>query len=157
MKVLIAIDGSKYSQAVVQRVIEQLRKDGSEVHVLYVIEPVRAYVSVAMIPHFVPRVAAIEEDRKKEARELVQGAVEELRKAGYQASGLVEEGDAKAKIIDHSAEWQADLIVVGSYGLTGLNRFLMGGVSDAVVRHARCSVEVVRIPDDGESAEASEG
>lgn len=63
-----------------------------------------------------------------------------------QASGLVETGDAKARIIDHAAEWQADLIVVGSYGLRGLDRFLMGSVSAAVVRHAGCSVEVVRIP-----------
>jgi nucleotide-binding universal stress UspA family protein len=146
VKILIAIDGSKYSQAAVRRIIEQMRKDGTEVRVLHVVEPVRAYVSAAMIPHFVPRVAAIEEDRKKEAQELVQGAAEEFRKAGFQASGLVEEGDAKARIVDHAAEWQADLIVVGSYGLTGLNRFLMGGVSDAVVRHAACSVEVVRLP-----------
>jgi nucleotide-binding universal stress UspA family protein len=127
-----------------------VRRDGTEVRVLYVVEPVRAYLSAAMIPHFVPHVAAIEEDRKKEAQELVRGAAEELSKAGFQASGLVEEGDAKARIIDHAAEWQADLIVVGSYGFTGLNRFLMGSVSDVVVRHAGCSVEVVRIPVDSE-------
>lgn len=148
MKVLVAIDGSKCSQAAVQRVIEQVRKDGTEVRVLHVVEPVRAYFSAAMIPHFVPHVAAIEEDRKKEANELVQRAAGEFQEAGFQAEGLVEEGDAKTRIIDRAAEWKADLIVIGSYGLTGLNRFLMGSVSDAVVRHAGCSVQVVRVPTD---------
>jgi len=145
VKVLVAIDGSKYSQAAVQRVIEQVRRDGTEVRVLHIVEPVRAYFSAAMIPHFVPHVAAIEEDRKKEAHELVQRAASVFRDAGFQAESLVEEGDAKTRIIDHAAEWNADLIVIGSYGLTGLNRFLMGSVSDTVVRHAGCSVEVVRI------------
>lgn len=107
-----------------------------------------AYFSAAMIPHFVPHVAAIEEDRKKEANELVQRAAGEFQEAGFQAEGLVEEGDAKTRIIDRAAEWKADLIVIGSYGLTGLNRFLMGSVSDAVVRHAGCSVQVVRVPTD---------
>jgi nucleotide-binding universal stress UspA family protein len=157
VKVLVAIDGSKYSQAAVQRVIEQVLREGTEVRVLHVIEPVRAYLSAAMIPHFVPHVAAIEKDRKKEAQELVQRAAEELRKAGFQAGGLVEEGDAKTRIIDQAVEWRADLIVVGSYGFTGLNRFLMGSVSDAVVRHAGCSVEVVRVPIDRESSVESKG
>jgi nucleotide-binding universal stress UspA family protein len=48
------------------------------------------------------------------------------------------------KIIDHAAEWHADLIVAGSHGWEGLNRFLLGSVSESVVRHAPCSVEVVR-------------
>jgi nucleotide-binding universal stress UspA family protein len=156
VKILVAIDGSKYSQAAVQCVIEQVRREGTEIRVLYVVEPVRAYLSAALIPHFVPHVAAVEEDRRREAHELVRAAAEELRKAGFQASGLVEEGDAKARIIDHAAEWQTDLIVVGSYGFRGLNRFLMGSVSDAVVRHAGCSVEVVRIPLDREASGESE-
>ena len=46
MKVLVAIDGSNYSEAAVQRIIEQVRREGTEVRVLHVIEPVRAYLSV---------------------------------------------------------------------------------------------------------------
>jgi nucleotide-binding universal stress UspA family protein len=157
VKVLLAIDGSKYSEAALQRIIEQVRRDGTEVRVLHVVEPVRAYFSAAMIPHLVPHVPAIEEDRKREAHELVESAAAELREAGFQADGMVEEGDAKSRIIDRAAEWKADLIVVGSYGLTGLDRFLMGSVSDAVVSHANCSVEVVRIPFKREPSAESEG
>lgn len=120
--------------------------EGTKVRVLHVVEPITAYISVGMVPHFVPYVAEVEEDRKKQAKTLVQRAARELRKAGFEASETVGAGDPKAWIIDHATEWKADLIVVGSHGLRGLNRFLMGSVSDAVVRHADCSVEVVRIP-----------
>lgn len=156
MKVLIAIDDSKYSQAAIRRVIEQVRTDGTEVCVLHVVEPVTNYISAAMIPHYVPHVAAIEEDRKKEAQELVRSAAQELRKSGFRTSEVVEQGEPKAIIIDHAARWQADLIVVGSHGWTGLNRFLMGSVSDAVIRHAGCSVEVVRIRNEREPSEETE-
>jgi nucleotide-binding universal stress UspA family protein len=54
------------------------------------------------------------------------------------------EGDPKSQILDVAKEWKADMIVVGSHGRTGLNRFLMGSVSQGVVNHAHCSVEVVR-------------
>jgi nucleotide-binding universal stress UspA family protein len=56
----------------------------------------------------------------------------------------VEQGDTKSRIVDYAANWHADLIVLGSHGWKGLGRFLMGSVSEAVTRHARCSVEVVR-------------
>jgi nucleotide-binding universal stress UspA family protein len=56
------------------------------------------------------------------------------------------EGDPKSQILDAAKEWRADMIVLGSHGRTGLGRFLMGSVSQDVVRHAHCSVEVFRTP-----------
>ena len=102
------------------------------------------YISVDMITHFVPYVAKVEQERRKEAKELVERAVRHLRKVGFKASEIVEQGDTKTRIVDHAANWHADLIVLGSHGWKGLGRFLMGSVSEAVTRHAGCSVEVVR-------------
>ncbi len=48
------------------------------------------------------------------------------------------------KILDVANEWHADMIILGSHGRSGLGRFLLGSVSDGVVRHAHCSVEVIR-------------
>jgi nucleotide-binding universal stress UspA family protein len=67
-----------------------------------------------------------------------------LRKAGFQSTGVVRTGEARQQIIDYATEWPADLIVLGSHGRRGLNRFLLGSVSEGVVRHAPCSVEIVR-------------
>jgi len=146
MRILLAIDGSTCSKQAIRKVITQVRSKGTQVHVLHVIEPITAYISAGMIPHYVPHVDQIEEDRKKEAQKLLAQAVRQLREAGFRASEVLQRGNPKVKIIDHAKEWRADLIVVGSHGWRGFSRFLMGSVSETVVRHARCSVEVVRIP-----------
>jgi len=144
MKILLAIDNSKYSQLAVQTIARQFRTKGTPVRVLHVVEPVHNYISVDMIPHFVPHIAKVEQERRKEAKELVQRAARQLRKVGFRTSEIVEEGDPKSRIVDYAANWHADLIVLGSHGWKGLGRFLMGSVSEAVTRHAGCSVEVVR-------------
>lgn len=144
MRVLLAIDESHFSQEAVRAVLAQVRKRGTKVQVLTVLEPISAYMSADLFPHLVSHVAAIEEDRRKQADELVQRAARKLRQAGFKATEVVEAGDPKAKIIEQAAGWRADLIVLGSYGLKGLDRFLMGSVSEAVSRHAACSVQIVR-------------
>jgi nucleotide-binding universal stress UspA family protein len=60
-------------------------------------------------------------------------------------TAAVKEGDPKSKIPDAARDWRADLIVLGSHGRKGMGHFLIGSVSEAVARHADCSVEVVRI------------
>jgi nucleotide-binding universal stress UspA family protein len=69
-----------------------------------------------------------------------------LRSKGLEVTTAVDWGDPRPKIIDDAAKWGADLIVVGSHGCKGLERFFLGSVSDAVARHAGCSVEIVRNP-----------
>ena len=53
-------------------------------------------------------------------------------------------GKAAAEIVELAEELGAGLVVVGSRGLGGVRRALMGSVSDSVVRHAHCPVLVVR-------------
>jgi nucleotide-binding universal stress UspA family protein len=144
MKILLAIDDSKFSQIAVQTVVKQFRPKGTQVRVLHIVEPISAYISTDMIPHFVPHIAKVELERRKEAKELVRHATGQLRKAGFKTSEIVEEGDPKIRIVDHAANWHAELIVLGSHGWKGLGKFLMGSVSEAVTRHAGCSVEIVR-------------
>ena len=55
-------------------------------------------------------------------------------------------GPPRSAILDEAETWGADLIVLGSHGYRAWERFLLGSVSQAVVSHAKCSVEVVRRP-----------
>jgi len=144
MRVLLAVDGSEFSAEAERSVIAQFRPTATQVRVLNVIEPISSYISADLFPHLVSQSVAIAVDRVKQAREMVARVAGNLRKAGFQASELVEEGDPKTVILDQASEWPADLIVLGSHGLKGLNRFVMGSVSAAVSQHAKCSVEVVR-------------
>lgn len=152
MKILLAIDDSTFSQEALRMIAREFRAKGTQVRVLHVVEPISAYVSADLMPHLVTHVAQVEEDRRKESKALVQRAARQLRKAGFRTSEVVEAGDPKTRIINQATLWHADLIVLGSHGLKGLNRFLMGSVSDAVTRHAPCSVEVVRLRMTGKRA-----
>ena len=89
---------------------------------------------------------AVEQQQRTEADTLVTQAAKTLRNAGFQVTTAIETGDTKSVIIDSTKKWPADLIVLGPHGRKGLERFLLGSVSETVARHAPCSVQIVRIP-----------
>ena len=139
MKILMGIDDSKFSGDVLQAVITQFRPEHIEVRVLHVLQS-----TVPAPPQMAPGYAPELDDQKKPARELVERIANELRSAGFKVDTAVEVGDIRERIIDSAAEWSADLIVVGSHGRSGIERFLLGSVAEFVARHAACSVEIVR-------------
>ena len=142
MQILLAVDDSKFSDAALQVVIAQIPPQGTEVLVLHVVEPITLSPPPQMSAGYAPEL----ESRVKDGRELVEREAQRLRTAGFKADGAVENGDIREKIIDAAAEWRADLIVMGSHGRRGVQRFLLGSVAEHVARHAQCSVEIVRIP-----------
>lgn len=55
-------------------------------------------------------------------------------------------GDAREQIIETATRWPADIVMLGSHGRRGIERMILGSVSEAVATHAPCSVEVTRVP-----------
>ena len=145
MRILLAIDSSRFSEAAIRAVAERGRPQDTEVRVLSVVESMPLLVSREMAGYD-PALETAWESQKQNAEELVRKAAESLQVRGLRVATTVVEGDPKSKILDLAEEWPADLIVIGSHGRKGLSRFLIGSVSDAVARHAPCSVEIVRIP-----------
>jgi nucleotide-binding universal stress UspA family protein len=144
MRILLAIDDSKFSDAAIEVVLEQARPHGTEVRVLHVLESSPLLVA-RELGGFEPALETALQFQKQHAEAVVAKAAGLLRARELKVTSALEMGDPKSKILDVAEEWHADLIVLGSHGRKGLNRFLMGGVSDAVARHACCSVEIVRI------------
>jgi universal stress protein A len=140
MKVLMGIDDSTFSENVIQAVVTQLRTENTEVLVLHVLQPIVSLAPPEMAQGYAPEL----EDQEKPGHALVHRIANELRTAGFKAETAVKIGDARVSILDIAAEWHADLIVVGSHGRRGIERFLLGSVADSVARHAKCSVEIVR-------------
>jgi len=138
MKLLLAVDGSRFSDAATEAVIAQYQPHGTEVVVLNVVD--------LHLPIPTSDGAGFRELSLKHGRELVQQTERMLSKAGYKTQTVVKEGDPKSRIIDEATRWKTDLIVMGSHGRKGFERFLMGSVADSVSRHASCSVQIVRIP-----------
>ena len=113
--------------------------------VLHVVEPPSILVGREMGGYDPAALEAVWDKETKQAPALVAKVTGTLRSHGMKVTTAVQQGDPKSTIIDASEEWRADLIVIGSHGRKALDRFLMGSVSEAVARHAHCSVEIVRI------------
>jgi nucleotide-binding universal stress UspA family protein len=147
MNVLLAVDDSRYSQAAVAAVLRRFNPGSVTLRVLHVVEwpkNMAAPFSFAEGPSAAECILAAHEAMRNDGRSLIAGAVSRLRDAGFNVGAALVEGDVRRAILDEAAAWPADLIVVGSHGRTGFNRLMLGSVSEAIVRHAPCSVEVVR-------------
>jgi nucleotide-binding universal stress UspA family protein len=144
LKILLATDGSECSKLAAQSIAERPWPAGSELRVLSVAE---LSIPLLQMPYFSP--SAMEKLRAEAMlrAETAETAAEEiLADAGLTESGTVAVPAATEKelILQDAAEWGADLIVCGSHGRRGFNRFLLGSVSEAIASHAKCSVEIIR-------------
>jgi nucleotide-binding universal stress UspA family protein len=142
-KILVPIDGSEGASAAARVAMEIAKSTGSEVHVAYAMEEERYR------PHRGPEMWEGWEEGFEHAKRSARSWVEEQAN-GMRGDGTktVEShlllGRPDAAIVWLAEELGAGLLVVGSRGLGGIRRVLIGSVSDSVVRHAHCSVMVIR-------------
>jgi nucleotide-binding universal stress UspA family protein len=142
MKILLAIDGSAPSQAAIEEVAHRPWPSPSTLRILSVIQPYTPPATEVVLAS--ATLEQIRQREKQDAEQLTRQARERIAAPGLSVETATSEGDPRTAIVDAADEWQADLIVVGSHGQTGLKRLVMGSVAQAVVAHAHCSVEVVR-------------
>lgn len=142
MKILLATDGSEFSAAAARAVASRPWPEGSAVRVISVAE----LIIQAIEPWYVDAriLESLREEVTTRSRDAVLAAEKAIGETGLKVTGSVFTGLARETIIDNAKEWGADLIVVGSHGLRGITRFLIGSVAEAVAIHAHCSVEVIR-------------
>jgi nucleotide-binding universal stress UspA family protein len=147
MKILLATDGSEFSLVAAGSVASRPWPAGSEIKVISVAESIAPaieewYVDLSLMDN-------LREAATTSAGEAVLAAEKEISEKGLKVTGSVLNGFARATIVDEAKEWGADLIVVGSHGLRGVSRILIGSVAETVAVHAHCSVEVIRERDTG--------
>lgn len=148
MKILIATDGSAFSDAAVEKIC-QMVKNAEDVNVKIVSAYEQPVMAVAA-PYAIP--AGYNPVLEKEMKEMATQAVSQAeRKIGGRFPGLknnlstrVLSGSPEQAIVEEAENWGADLIVVGSHGYGFWERMFLGSVSNAIVHHAPCSVLVVR-------------
>jgi nucleotide-binding universal stress UspA family protein len=141
MKILLAIDSSAPSEHALAEVAARPWLKSTTVCVLNVIEPGLLGEELQLMKW---ASASVMEMATEGARTMVDRAAEALRKHHLEAATAVVKGDPRIEIADYAKKWDADMIVVGSHGRSGVKRLLMGSVARTVLRHAHCSVEVVR-------------
>jgi nucleotide-binding universal stress UspA family protein len=142
MKILLATDGFEFSKAAASSVAGRPWPDNSEARVVSCADPFGFSVEEEF--------GSIEEfDDRRESfmtreEKAVHEAMEIVSSGGLKTTGEVLGGYPKAAIVDEAKKWGADLVVVGSHGRRGIERVILGSVSEAVAMHAPCSVEVIR-------------
>lgn len=142
MRILVGMDDSPHSRAALEFVKHMEWPSGSEVVVVSAAQPAYTMVDVGGASFLQ---AAVEGD-EREHQELTARIERELRDAGLATTAKVTRGDPREVLIEAAREEQADLLVVGSHGRTGLSKLMMGSVASHVVTHAPCSVLVVKLP-----------
>jgi nucleotide-binding universal stress UspA family protein len=147
MKILIGVDGSRYSDAALNEVLRRSWPKDSEIMIVNAFElPLAVTPEVwALPPNYYERLDRISHEQ---ADAIVKDAVEKLSALGNVVTIISKTvmGSPRSVILDEAEAWKPDLIVVGSHGYPTWERLLLGSVSQAVVSHAKCSVEVVRLP-----------
>jgi nucleotide-binding universal stress UspA family protein len=146
MKILLATDGSRFTDATAQSLISMFHPQDCEVLVLQIVEPPMFTTPPQTAPGYAPDLAARLDIQFKDATDSVAHTAELLRTAGFKVDSRVVDAETRTGIVDAAAEWKADLIVLGSHGERGLLNFFLGSVSESVARHAPCSVLIVRTP-----------
>jgi nucleotide-binding universal stress UspA family protein len=137
--ILTPLDGSELSECTLSHV--KAIATGChvpEVVLLRVIEPI----------HRVPEVGDdfirnAREGALENAKSYLSQVAENLKKEGINASIAVLEGQAADKILGYIQENKIDLVVMGTHGMSGVTRWLMGSVADKVVRHSKAPVLTV--------------
>jgi len=155
-EILLAVDGSTYSQAALDYLVRFSLPAECNIHVVSVAAPVGLSdlnsgawpVGHELVPVLsdkdLDELESIRILERNNAQSQVDEAIETLRQAGKQADGSLAEGDAATEIIRYCKSHPVNLVVAGSRGLSQVRGWLMGSVSRKLVNFAPCSVMIVK-------------
>ena len=135
--ILLSFDGSDFSKKALEQACALSKIDGSEITVVYVIPRYEE-----MIEFF--STSIIKENLRHDAEKIVEKARDIAGNHDVKINTAIEEGDEAEKIIETADRLKNDLIIRGSHGWTGINRAIMGSVSERVIINAPCPVLVVK-------------
>ncbi|HVB87858.1 MAG TPA: universal stress protein [Candidatus Dormibacteraeota bacterium] len=138
MKILLAVDDSKYSDTALESLMNQVPPAHADVRVLHVVDVTLGdYQSQDVLE-------GAHQAKLSYAHELVNRYARKLKEAGYAAQPLVKQGGPQETIVEFAEQWHPDLIFLGSHGRRGWKRLTLGSVSEAVAHHVHCSVVIAR-------------
>jgi nucleotide-binding universal stress UspA family protein len=133
--IVVAVDGSEGSSKAMHKAASIARTSGSRLIVVHVINT-KDY----------PVLMSDTDDREAEARAtcIIDDMLEIANSEGVSAESAILHGHPVSQIIRFAEEKDAGMIVTGSRGLHGAKAMLVGSISEALTKKARCSVLVVR-------------
>lgn len=142
-KILAPLDGSEFSECALDHVKAIAAGcEVPEVALLRVVEPIQS-TDLAAYAEAGIDTAVLMRDVEQAARTYITRMTEEMKKTGLNVRGVVSIGWAADQILSYAAENSVDLIIMSTHGRGGIGRWLVGSVTDKVVRHAPVPVLTV--------------
>lgn len=136
--IIVAVDGSKEAEYAFKKAIAVANRNESTLNLVNIIDT-RSFAAIEAYDR------SIQERAQEFAEELLEGYKKEAEAAGVKVNVLIEYGSPKTIITrEVSKKVEADLIICGATGLNAVERFLIGSVSESIVRSSKCDVLVVR-------------
>lgn len=133
--ILVATDGSPFSERAVDRAIDFAASYNGSIHVISVVDvPLEAYGEA---PEAIDRMV-------EKARGVVDAAVARALQSGVTAEGHVRTGESAGTILNLALELSVDTIFISSHGKTGLSRLLLGSTAERVVGMSHCPVLIAK-------------
>jgi len=156
-KILVAIDCSKFSKRVFEEALAQAKANAASLMVLHVLSPdeedcpdtsglLNTYYYAGTDREAAQHCQQMWEKFCQKGLEMVKAYVAEATAAGVNAEFAQKPGSPGRTICNVARTWEADLIVIGRRGHSGLSELFLGSVSNYVLHHAPCSVLTVQLP-----------
>ena len=148
-RVVLATDGSANASRALGFLLARIEPPaGARVKVIRILEPVlprtRALLPATVRRAVLASAASLNAERARKARREVAGAAVLLKRAGWRARGVVQEGVPLAEVLREATASRADLLVVGARGTGGLARLLLGSVAEGVLDRSPVPVLLVK-------------
>lgn len=144
-RIVVAVDHSPCSVNAMKWVASIPWRSGTEILLLSVVDTFEKYSAESSVLRAADMLIEWQKKQSQLAK-LLKSLAGKLKIAtGLESVNvLITGGDPRQAIIDEAENWDADMIVMGSHGRSGVSRMLMGSVAQAVLAHASCSVEIVK-------------
>jgi len=143
-RIMVAFDGSKDATNAVRLAAALSKKFGAELVVAHIFSSPSVGLSAASgMP--LPDYSELEEAAKAGGQKVLATGLQVAADSGVRARGELKEASSVVQaLVEYAAEEKVDLIVVGTRGMTGFKKLIMGSVSSGLVSHAQCPVLIAR-------------
>lgn len=138
-RILLPTDGSTGTAHVAMQAVNLAQQYGSRIHILHVVD-----TSMSSLLEDAGTSDEVLEERGRRAVQMIERMAESHDVA---ATTEIRSGDPAETILEYADEIDADVIVAGTHGRSGVRRHLLGSVTERLVRHSSCPVLTVRLPE----------
>ena len=140
-KILVPIDFSERSTSVLRNAVYVAGKFEAELYLIYVVEDFSSTVTFS-VPHISSDIQ--DDEMKRGAEKKMENLIEDNLEPSVAPKSKVLVGNVAERICSFAKDEEIDLIIMGTHGYKGLERVLLGSVTEKVLRLAHCDVMAVK-------------